>query len=315
MNYAAVIGCSAKRCNRAVAEITSGKDQACVAAGIKTGGEAAAGMQVRRCPTAHHPRSTDGAYFWDGSRGWVSDWSNGAEIHWYDNPDAIGYTEADKKAMGERKRTQERRHAQAHRQAERTAADMLRACKPAEHNYLRSKQLPDVRGLVNDERELVVPMRTLNSNQLVGAQVIRWLMDEREWQKKMIYGTRAKGAVFRLGSPRAPETWLVEGYATGLTLEAALRKLQQQAQVVICFSASNLTHVAGQIKGRKLAFADHDKSATGERAAQQAGIAYCMSPVEGEDANDLYVRAGLMAVCALMMVARRQRPPGIGIDF
>ncbi len=48
--------------------------------------------------------------------------------------------------------------------------------------------------------------------------------------------------------------------------------------MVICFSASNLTHAAGQIKGRKFAFADHDKSATGERAAQQAGIAYCMSP-------------------------------------
>jgi putative DNA primase/helicase len=212
-------------------------------------------------------------------------------------------------------RAHERRQAEVHRRAERNAADMLRACKPAEHNYLRSKRLPDVRGLVNDERELIVPMRALDSNRLVGAQVIRWLMDERAWQKKMIYGIRAKGAVFRLGSPRAPETWLVEGYATGLTLEAALHLLHQQAQVVICFSASNLTHVAVQIKGRKFAFADHDKSGTGERAAQQAGIAYCMSPVEGEDANDLYVRAGLMAVCALMMGVRSQRPPGIAIDF
>jgi hypothetical protein len=40
-----------------------------------------------------------------------------------------------------------------------------------------------------------------------------------------------------------------------------------------------------------------------------------MSPVEGEDANDLYVRAGLMAVNALMMAARSQRPPGLGIAF
>lgn len=82
---------------------------------------------------------------------------------------------------------------------------MLRACKPAEHNYVRSKQLPNVRGLVNDERELAMPMRALDSNQLVGAQVIRWRMDEREWQKKMIYGTRAKGAVFRLGTPARPK--------------------------------------------------------------------------------------------------------------
>lgn len=260
--------------------------------------------RVRRCPTEQHPRTKDGAYFWDGRRGWVSDWSNGAEIHWYDNPDAQGFSEADKKAWGERKRAQERRQAEVHRQAERTAADMLRACKPAEHNYLRSKQLPDVLGLVNDERELIVPMRTVESNQLVGVQIIRWLMDERAWQKKMLYGTRAKGAVFRLGNPRSPETWLVEGYATGLTLELALRQLHQHAQVLICFSASNLTHVAAQVKGRKFAFADHDKSATGEKAAQQAQLAYCMSPIEGEDANDLYVRAGLMAVSAQMMGVR-----------
>lgn len=270
---------------------------------------------MRRCPTEHHPRSTDGAYFWDGRRGWVSDWSNGSEIHWYDNPDAQGFTVADKKAWDERQRAQDSREAEAHRQAERTAADMLRACKPREHMYLRSKQLLDALGLVNDECALIVPMRTLGSNEVVGAQMIRWLLVERESQKKMIYGTRAKGAVFRLGNPRAAETWLVEGYATGLTVELALRQLEVPAQVLICFSARNLAHVAALVKGRKFAFADHDRRGTGERAAQQAGLAYCMSAVEGEDANDLYVRAGLMAVCALMMGLRHQRPPGIGIDF
>lgn len=44
--------------------------------------------RVRCCPTAHHPRSTDGAYFWDRRRGWAWDWSNGTVIQWYDNPDA-----------------------------------------------------------------------------------------------------------------------------------------------------------------------------------------------------------------------------------
>lgn len=264
--------------------------------------------RVRRCPTEQHPRTKDGAYFWDGRRGWVSDWSNGAEIYWYDNPDTKGFTAEDKRAWAERKRAQERRQAEVHRQASINAAAMLRACKPCEHVYLRSKQLPDVLGLVNDERELIVPMRTVDTNQLVGAQVIRWLMEERAWQKKMIYGTRAKGAVFRLGNPRALESWLVEGYATGLTLELALRQLNQQAQVLICFSASNLIHVAAQVKGRKFAFADNDKSGTGERAARQAGLLHCMSEIEGEDANDLYARAGLMAVCALIMATRSRAP-------
>jgi DNA repair protein RadD len=34
------------------------------------------------------------------------------------------------------------------------------------------------------------------------------------------------------------------------------------------------------------------------------GLSYCMSPIEGEDANDLYTRLGLLAVCRLMMNLR-----------
>lgn len=260
--------------------------------------------RVLRCPTEQRPHSTDGAYFWNGRRGWVSDWENGADIHWYDNLDEMGFTEADRRAWSERKLALERRQVEVHQQGEHRAAVMLAACKPSEHVYLRTNQLAGLRGLVSDGRELIVPMRSFNSNRLVGAQVIRWQMDEHKWQKNMIYGTRAKGAVFRLGNPRAPESWLVEDYTTGLTLALAMRQLCLQGQVLICFTPTNLTHVAGLIKGRTFAFVDHDKCTTGERAAQEAGIPYCMSPVEGEDANDLYVRSGLISVSALMMAAR-----------
>ena len=41
-------------------------------------------------------------------------------------------------------------------------------------------------------------------------------------------------------------------------------------------------------------------------AAQQAGLAYCMSDVVGEDANDLHQRAGVFAVAAKLMEARRK---------
>jgi hypothetical protein len=63
------------------------------------------------------------------------------------------------------------------------------------------------------------------------------------------------------------------------------------------------------VKGRNFAFAEHDKSGSGERAAQQAGLAFCMSPVEGEDANDLHQRAGLMTLCFLLLDMRRRPSP------
>jgi phage/plasmid primase-like uncharacterized protein len=49
--------------------------------------------------------------------------------------------------------------------------------------------------------------------------------------------------VFFIGPIRCSERWLVEGYATGLSVRAALRELHREAQVVVCFSAFNLAHV------------------------------------------------------------------------
>lgn len=265
--------------------------------------------RIQRCATEAHPYRKDGAYLWDGQRGWVSDWSVSDEIHWYENPDAKGFTEAERRAWGQRKREAERRQAELARRAADTAASMLKGARIDEHAYLNSKKLQQVRGLVTEERQLLVPMRTIDSNQLVGLQVISWLMDERQWQKKMLYGMRAKGAVFRLGSARSSETWLVEGYATGLTVELALRSMNANASVLVCFSASNLNHVASQVRGRKFAFADHDRSGVGLKAVESAGLAYCISQVEGEDANDWYMRAGLIPVAADMMRLRSSTPP------
>ena len=40
--------------------------------------------RVQRCSTVDKPRSRNGAYFWDGERGWVSDWAQGGEINWFE---------------------------------------------------------------------------------------------------------------------------------------------------------------------------------------------------------------------------------------
>lgn len=271
-------------------------------------GDVYASEKIRRCPTETHPRSDNGAYFFDGRRGWVFAWDGEAKTIWWNDETATPWSEAEKRAWAERRRLETERRKDDQRRAAMNAEAMVKRCKPSEHNYLRSKQLPDVLGLVNPEGELIVPMRNLETNALQGVQVIKWLMDEREWQKKMTYGMRAKGAVFRIGSSRAQETWLVEGYATGLTLERVLRRLNLNASVLICFSANNLTHVASMVTGRRFVFADHDKSGTGEAAARATGLPFCMSPVEGEDCNDMYASAGLMAVCRLVMDTRQLQP-------
>lgn len=268
-------------------------------------GDAYPGDKIKRCPTELHPRSDNGAYFFDGSRGWAMAWDGDGKVHWWNDENATPWTEADKRVWADRKRQEEQRREAGYQRAAAAAETLLRACKPLQHNYLRSKQLPDALGLVSEDLELLVPMRSLDTNKLVGAQVIKWLMDERQWQKKMLPGMRAKGAVLRLGQRHKAETWLCEGYATGLSIDAAIQRLRLDASVLICFSDRNMVHVAPMVKGRKFVFADNDVSGAGERAAKDTGLPYCMSPCLGEDANDLHAREGIMALCKLMLETRR----------
>jgi putative DNA primase/helicase len=78
------------------------------------------------------------------------------------------------------------------------------------------------------------------------------------------------------------------------------------ASVLVCFSDSNLTFVAPRVTGRRTVFADNDESGAGERAASATGLPYRMSDRLGEDANDLFRRAGLMAVCSKLIELNRE---------
>ena len=263
------------------------------------------GEKIRRCGTVDKPKSTNGAYFWDGERGWVFNWASEARVQWFNDRNAQPWTEAEKTAWRRRREAIARADETRHEQAARRAGEMVKAAKPGPHDYLIRKGLPEAQGLVTADNLLVIPMRTL-AGSLVGAQVIGWQEADRVWVKKFIPGTRAKGAVYRIGNPRAAETILVEGYATGLSVAAALRVSGGLASVLVTFSANNLQHVAAQVRGRALVFADNDASGTGQRVAEATGLPCCMSPVQGEDANDLHLRAGLMAVCQLLMEVRRR---------
>lgn len=260
--------------------------------------------KIHRCPTETHPRSRNGAYACDGERGWVQNWETGEPVAWWNDPAAKPWTEADRRAWAERRRAAEEETRRGHALAANKAGILIAAATPDEHPYLRFKGFPGVKGLVAPGGELIVPMRDAQNNALLGCQTLA-LIDSERWEKKMIYGMRAKGAVFRIGPQRAAETVFVEGYATGLSVDAAIRMLRLSAAVVVCFSASNLQHVASLTTGRRFVFADNDASQTGEKAALATGLPYCMSDAVGEDANDLHQRAGIMAVASKLMALRR----------
>ena len=267
--------------------------------------------KVQRCGTTEHPRSGNGAYFWDGQRGWVFAWDGDAKTQWFNDPDAKPWTEEEKRAWKAKRDAQRLATEQGYRRAAITAGDLIRSATSGPHDYLFRKGLKDVHGLCIPDGGLLVPMRDWQTNDVRGAQVIRWTDTEDEpgvnrWRKKMTYGMQARGAVLRLGPPRVAETIYCEGYATGLSIELAVRQMRLNAAVLICFSDSNMAYVAEKTNGRRYCFADNDKSGAGERAAREMGLPYCMSPVLGEDANDLYVRAGVVAVRALLMKARQE---------
>lgn len=265
-----------------------------------------ASERIKRCGTTEKPKGKNGAYFWDGERGWIWNWSGDARVQWFHDDKATPWTEAEKAAWKAKRQAAQASQEQDYQRAALRAAELIRNAKPTEHNYLHRKGFADVQGLVDADGALLVPMRNLITNNVQGVQLIRWDEAAMTFTKKMIPGMRAKGAVYRMGDRTAPETILCEGYATGLSIVAALRSVGLRASVLVCFSAHNLELIAPQLKGRAYVFADHDKSGTGEKSAQATGLPYCMSPVMGEDANDLHARAGLFAVCQLLMEVRRR---------
>lgn len=277
--------------------------------------------KIRRCGTVDKPRSTNGAYMWDGQRGFVFNWAEEATAQWYEDPSARRWTEQEKANWIARRRAAKASSEQAYQEAARRAHQLMMSASVGTHPYLHIKGFPERQGLIlphheawNHEAEcvrrvhdvLLVPMYTL-SGVVAGVQMIWWDEPARVYQKKMLAGIRARGAVFRLGDKEARETALVEGYATGLSVQEAIRSIGLRASVLVCFSAGNMEHVAPMINGKTWVFADNDnhKTGQGEKSAKATGLPYCMSEVDGYDANDVHLNQGIMKVCHLVMQARR----------
>lgn len=282
--------------------------------------------RIHRVPTAEHPRKRNGAYMWDGRRGWVMAWDGATGTQWFNDPCAKPWTEAEKRAWKARQDARRAEDARKHARAVQRAVEIVQRARFDYHGYLTRKGFPNEQGLVADgferfvkkgdgyEREvlddvLIVPMRDPVSNALRGAQAIFWRPDTREWVKEMIPGTQAKGAALCIGA--GAEHWLVEGLATGLSVRAALASLYRQARVVVCFSAGNLPVVAEMLKGRRYVVADNDHPSkqtgvkAGEWFAARTGLPWCMPPELGSDANDMHARYGVRALADLLRTLMR----------
>ena len=113
------------------------------------------------------------------------------------------------------------------------------------------------------------------------------------------------GASFSIGAGRLEV--LCEGYATGLSVRAALAGLCLPARVTCCFSASNLATVAER-RRHAVVIADNDRPVaqfgglgTGEFYARRTGLPWAMPTDLGTDANDLHLGRGLPALQGLLL--------------
>lgn len=241
-----------------------------------------------RVPTIDKPKKRNGAYMYDGEAVVVQNWGTMANAVVLREGKATQHTATVKP---QRVRAESDGYADASRRAQ----DELKAAKFDAHPYLARKGFPEEKGAVDALGNLLIPMRDFaHYGQVNSLQRIA-----PDGTKKFLSGGRAKGSVFILERNRsAVERWFCEGYATGLSIRGALRSLYRKAEIVVCFSAGNMQHVAAGQTG--FVFADNDTSETGQKTAQAIGLPWLMSDVVGEDANDVQARLGLAGLASMM---------------
>lgn len=251
-----------------------------------------------RLPTQTHPRKRNGAVKFMGDFGFCQEHSTMTEV-------AVWRAEGESQAAIERVQQVAQQAAQEterkQREAAAKAAQMLAESELLTHPYMAAKGFPDERVNVLDG-VMLVPMRV--GRDLVGAQQIT-----AEGGKKFIFGQRSSMAEFVMTAGQDGVHVVCEGYATGLSVRAALATLRRPYYVHVAFSAGNMKKIA-QALPSGLAIADNDASETGEKTCKEIGWPYWMSDTVGEDCNDYHQRRGLFALAQglqKMLLDRRQR--------
>ena len=230
----------------------------------------------KRYPTEDHPSSRNGAVKFMGDMAFVQNHAVMTEpILWRSS------VRVDRSKIMALMKKSEDNTRQNQLNAVRKATHILNTAVKTTHPYLANKGFPTQKGFVWKEL-LVIPMR--DGEHLCGCQLIDPL-----GQKKFLSGQKTAGAKLTIDNKGLD--FLVEGYATALSLRAALRHLKLRYRIHICFSAGNMKKVAHNFKSG-VVIADNDESGTGERVAKEIGWDYWLSPEYG-DMNDFHQTYGL----------------------
>lgn len=253
-------------------------------------------------PTVDHPRKKNGRYKFMGDHGFVQNWATMPKVAVWQADKGFKFTPA---LIQKKSEYEEQRQKDADRAAVK-AQKILDESINAPHPYLTRKGFPDEASKVwvihdpkrpDPVRLLVIPMR--RDGQLVGVQLIN-----EQGEKKFLYGQISKGATFNMEAKGV--TLLCEGYATALSIKAAMTAIKLPYSIRVCFSAANMEEVSRGLSDC-IIVADNDPNGVGERAARNTGKKYWISPTVGEDFNDYHLRCGLFqAALSLKRVLLRK---------
>lgn len=256
--------------------------------------------RIHRCATDTHPKKKNGAYRSDGRRGWIRNWETFALATWHEARDERRREPAKPLPDLAKRRAEE---AAAARFAAETAQHMVKSATWATHPYLARKGFPKAIGLVLEDM-LLVPGR-------INGQITTLQKIYEDGRKMSLKHGSIGGASFSIGD--GPLEFLCEGYATGLSIKAALSGMSVRARVTCCFAAANVAEVATK-RRRALIVTDNDKPipqlgnlGTGEYFARRTGLPWTMPPELGTDANDLHLSSGLPALQALLLDLMQRR--------
>lgn len=223
------------------------------------------------------------------------DWSSGLSQTWTDKTHR---DDANSAKLLREARERERRFSEDQRKRQKIvakqAAEIVEKSVVSGHPYLIRKGFPNRAGLVRDGN-LVIAVRDVDNYQnIISAQMV-----SLDGDKKFLTGGRTRGGIHRLGTAGAAKVALCEGYATGLSIDAALQRLTGAHAVIICFSARNMELVAEHFR-TAVVMADNDESKTGEQSAIRTGLRWIMPPDAGTDFNDMHLKHGIHSVVTSM---------------
>lgn len=256
-----------------------------------------------RCATKCAPREKKGWYIWDGLRGACGIWhglDNGAQVYTPDS-EVKPLTPTDFARIKARCEAVEREKREGQAKAAEKAQIILARAEMRSHAYLQRKGFPSLVPTLMDGKVMLVTM--WQGRKLVNVQSIA-----EDGKKLFLADGEVIGARHCLGD--VGTAILCEGYATGLSIAAAIKASKSRAHCVVCFSAGNLVAVAETLRDA-VVIADNDrhKNSTGELAAQKTGFRYWMPPTPGHDANDFHRAHGLFALAMevkqLLMIRKK----------